>query len=300
MTWLAVGLITLSAVIHAAWNLLSKQAHPTPAYFFLSGLVGVLCLSPYLAYHRDLLPMVPPAVWGLVIITGACQALYYCSLAAAYRHGALSLVYPLARAIPVLLVLGAAFVLNRAEQIGLSASLGFLLVVLGMFLLPKKTFTAWRIRDYLTWPCLFALLAAVGTAGYSLLDDEALRRLRLHLGGSMAVGPLALFYLTLEGMSTSVFMATRVALGRRGEIGRLLRTSKLSIAVTGISIYLCYALVLASMAMVDDVSYVVGFRQIGILLGVLAGIWILKEPRYPPKLAGAAVLLAGLLLIAVG
>ncbi len=300
MTPLAIFLITVSAVIHAAWNLLSKQSRPTPAFFFLADMVGALCLAPLLWYYRGVLPLIPGSVWGLLVVTGVFQAVYYSSLAAAYRSGALSVVYPLARALPVLMVMGTSLALGRQRSMSFPAMAGMPLVAFGMLLLPKKIFKDWRIQDYLNLPCLFALLAAVGTTGYSLIDDEALRRLRVHLSGSMAVVPVTLIYAALEGVSTSVFLGCGVALGKRKEIGRLLRTSKLSIVATGVAIYLCYVLVLIAMAFVSDISYVVGFRQIGILLGVLAGIWILKEPRYPPKLAGAVLLFIGLFFLATG
>lgn len=65
-------------------------------------------------------------------------------------------------------------------------------------------------------------------------------------------------------------------------------------------IHLGYALVLIAMAFAENVSYVVGFRQLSIPLGAIVGILVLKEPSPVPKLAGVAIMFAGLVLIAMG
>ena len=53
------------------------------------------------------------------------------------------------------------------------------------------------------------------------------------------------------------------------------------------------------MGFVKNVSYVVAFRQLSIPLGTAFGIMFLKEPVYSPKLAGAAIMFIGLMLVAV-
>ena len=49
-----------------------------------------------------------------------------------------------------------------------------------------------------------------------------------------------------------------------------------------------------------NVSYVVGFRQLSILLGTVFAVVFLDEPPFKPKLVGAAMMFAGLILIAFG
>jgi uncharacterized membrane protein len=46
-----------------------------------------------------------PPGWLINITSGAAEALYYVLLGAAYKHGDLSLVYPLSRASPVFVTL---------------------------------------------------------------------------------------------------------------------------------------------------------------------------------------------------
>ena len=45
---------------------------------------------------------------------------------------------------------------------------------------------------------------------------------------------------------------------------------------------------------------IVAFRQVSILLGTIAGVWLLKEPAYPAKFAGVTTMFAGLILVATG
>ena len=81
MTLTSAVLILISAVVHAAWNLLGKREHPTPAFFLAANTIGCLCLTPaVLAYGRGILEF-PASVWLLIALTGICQAVYMSSLA---------------------------------------------------------------------------------------------------------------------------------------------------------------------------------------------------------------------------
>ena len=50
---------------------------------------------------------------------------------------------------------------------------------------------------------------------------------------------------------------------------------------------------------VTNVSYVQVFRQIGLLIGMAAGIIILKEKFTIPKLVGVLLIISGLILTVV-
>ncbi len=51
---------------------------------------------------------------------------------------------------------------------------------------------------------------------------------------------------------------------------------------------------------VTDISYVAAFRQLSIPLGAIFGMWLLKEPCFPPKIAGISIIFAGLVMVAIG
>jgi len=288
--------------MHAGWNFLAKRRRPTAAFFLAANIIATACLLPALIYYRAKIPAVPASVWAMAGITGAMLAMYYASLAGAYRTGDLSIAYPLTRSLSVIMVALVSLALGKGHQISCQCMFGIALVVAGCGMLPVKAFRRWRVRDYLSAVCMLAALAAVGSAGYSMVDDAALRRLRLPTGPAMTPAESTIVYLTLEGVSASLWLGCYVALsGReRRSLRQLTRTARRDAALTGVIIYLTYALVLGSMAFVKNVSYVVAFRQISIAVGAILGLVLLREPRYLPKLLGVALTFAGLILVAAG
>ena len=70
-------------------------------------------------------------------------------------------------------------------------------------------------------------------------------------------------------------------------------------ALAGSFIIATYLLILISMSMVSEVSYVVALRQVSIPLGVLIGVIWLREAMSLPRLQGLVVMFAGLLLVSL-
>ena len=68
----------------------------------------------------------------------------------------------------------------------------------------------------------------------------------------------------------------------------------------GLTIYTTYTLALISLAYVNNVSYVVAFRQISIPLAAILGIILLKESYYRPKIIGIVILMIGLFFVGTG
>ena len=303
MSLIAILLVTISAFMHAGWNLLSKSKHPSAPFFLVASLTGVLFFSPALLLNRSLLAGgIPPQVWKLLVAAGFFQALYYIALAGAYRAGDMSVAYPLARSSPILVVLVVTLILGRRDQVSPQCIAGIVLVVGGCFLIPLQTFRDLRLRHFWNATCGFALLAAVGTSGYSIVDDEALRHLRTIARGATGTPRVTLLYTGLEAMVASLWLALFIALRPRGraDFRQVIRENKRHAALAGAIIYLTYAIVLVSLAFVKNVSYVVCFRQLSIPVGAAFGILILKEAPHRPKLAGVAVMFAGLVLVATG
>ena len=303
MSTLAIILVVLSAFMHAGWNLLSKRQHPSAAFFLVSSITGGLLLAPALVIHRTtLMHHVPLRVWVLLLSTGFFMALYFISLAGAYRAGDMSVAYPLARSSPVIVVTVVALALGRGDQVSAVCVAGIMLVVGGCFLIPLQRFRDLRLRNYLNPVCGLALLAAVGTSGYSILDDEALRLLRSDAGAAIGNTQMTLVYACLEALAASLWLSLFVVLRRKGRssLSQALRTNKRHAVAAGVAIHLTYVLVLVSLAFVNNVSYVVGFRQLSIALGATFGVLVLKEPAYAPKLAGTAIMFVGLVLVATG
>jgi drug/metabolite transporter (DMT)-like permease len=305
MTPTAILLVLISALAHAFWNFLGKRSHPSAAYFLAASLCAGILFLPVLFFYRGFLHQIPPVVWLLLVLTGCCQAFYYSSLAAAYRSGDLSLVYPLVRAIPIPLVAVFSLSLGRGQQFTALGLLGMGLVAVGCILVPLrdlklgKTISSQRVQPRTLG---FCFMAALGTTGYLLIDDAALRNMRAADIPGLSPQGLVLIYMGLEIFLTILALSIFILANRfeRQAWTRVARTGIKPAVISGIVINGGYLLVLAAMTLARDVSYVTAFRQVSIPIGALMGIWILKEPSYSLKLAGIATIFAGLLMVALG
>ena len=301
MTFTALLLILASACTHVGWNTLGKRRHPNLAFFVLACGCGGTLMLPVALWHGALVREIPVAVWRLLLFTGFWQAVYLVGLAGAYRHGHLSMAYPLARALPVLMITLISAVRAHAE-LSPALYIGGALVVFGALLLPLPAFRAWGWHHYRNRSCAFALLAALGTVGYSLTDDHALRLLREAAGEVSGPFSTSLVYGCLEGLSAFLWLLPLVLIrrGHRKDGRAILRDHPRTPFLAGVAMYGGYALILIAYAYVDDVAYAVAFRQVSIPLGALVGVLFLKEPALGPKIAGVGLLFGGLLLTALG
>lgn len=298
----AILLILVSACLHALWNLISKRGQPASAFFLAAGLASTIVFSPLLALYHRALPSIPAGVWGLLLLTGCAQALYYTALAGAYRAGDLSLAYPVARALPVLLVAAASFGLGRGEAISVQGAVGMLLVAAGCLAIPVRQAGLLRSlaaqRQVLAWVCL----AALGTTGYLLIDDAALRQLGEIRDFPIHPQAIPFLYLEIENATILLPLSLYVLLNpaERASWRTIRRQAARSAVFNGVLITSGYGLVLAAMTLARDVSYVTAFRQVSIPIGSLLGILALKEPAYPLKLVGIFVIFLGLVLVGLG
>lgn len=304
MSWFAAVLIITSAFMHALWNFISKRRSPTVAFFFVAAVWAVLVVLPILILLWDTLFFVPPFVWLLITLTGVAQAVYFSGLAGAYQRGDISLAYPLARALPVLAVAGISILLGKGGEIGRLSLLGMVLISAGCIILPLPHFRRLRLRDYADGVYLMAIVAAVGTTAYTLIDDSALRQLRTTAGIPLNTTWITLLFITLQVLSTAVMMGLATLLNptERQRLAAMIHNRPLFLSglLTGVVMMTTYGLVLASMAYVRNVSYVAAFRQLSIPIGAVLGMTLQKEARHRPKVMGIVIISMGLILVGIG
>ena len=297
----AILLVSVSAFMHAGWNTATRKRRPSAAFFLVANTAGAIALPPLLAINADRLSHIPPAVWGLLAMTGVAMAVYYAALAGAYRSGDMSVAYPIARSLPVLMVAGVEGLLGLGEEVGAFALGGMALVVAGCLIVPMGRERGATRPGYFNATLALALLTAVGVTGYTFMYREALVAL---MGSMPTLGKVEsmLVYLPLEVLSASVFLAPYCLIDKteRESLGRIVRSKKLAAATTGAAIWGTYILVLVAMAHSPDASRVAAFRQLSIPLGALLGVTIVKESASWAKLAGVAAIFAGLVLVKLG
>ena len=299
MTPIAIVLVTTSALVHATWNLLGKRQNPSAGFFLIASISAGLALLPVLFFYRSSLPLLPLSLWWLLGITGIFQTIYYLGLAGAYRHGDISMAYPLLRAVPVILVT----ILSTIYQIGKSLSptgiVGIILIVLGCLILPLPSLHGIQWRAYINPCCLLALLAALGTAGYTLTDNRALEILRGF--PQLPTGNATLLFIALETIATILVLAiyTTTIPAERARFRETWREGRGKAAMTGFLITGTYGLVLLAMNYATNVSYIAAFRQLSIPLAAMLGFVVQKEPATQPKVLGITLVFSGLIIIGV-
>lgn len=301
MSVTAAILLFISAFTHAGWNFISKKENPTQAFYLVANSIGVFFILPFLFYYWGLIHYIPSSVWVIVVLSGFFLAGYLEALAGAYRAGDISIAYPLARSLPVILVFLLTLILGKSQPPGGWFFVGIILIVSGCIILPLEAFGDFHFSNYTNLCCMLAALAAVGVAGYTVADDMALRYLRELPGKPLSPVEGTLVYMVLEGISCSLWQSLFVVVSRRERqrMPEVLKSYKGPAALTGIGIYLTYSIVLVSMNYVSNVSYVAAFRQLSIPLGAIFGMALLKESRYLPKTVGIAAIFAGLVLAAL-
>jgi drug/metabolite transporter (DMT)-like permease len=245
--------------------------------------------------YWDSLKTLENPFWVFIIATGIFETIYFVGLSKAYNLGDMSLAYPLIRALPILLVAFISVALGRGESLSGLGLLGMFLVTLGCLILPLKTFGTWQVQHYFNKAMPWILLAALGVTGYTLIDDLALKQLRV----LVSVAPSTFIYSSLQGLSTALFIWIYLWIFERS-IPKLSGKAIPIACLTGLMISATYGLTLAALAFVKDVSYANAFRQLSIPLGAMLGMFIAKEPAYKPKLLGIAIMVLGLMLTALG
>jgi drug/metabolite transporter (DMT)-like permease len=288
-------LVLLSTCLHAGWNLLGKSRAPSLAFFTMAMGSGGLIFSPLLL-AEPYLSELTVTFWAWLALSGLLQTLYMGGLAWGYATGEMSVLYPLARALPVLIVSVISVGLLGGELSRIAVA-GIATILTGATCLVISNSRSVLPARGRTAGLAFALLAALATSAYTVVDKLALNKM-LTLGYSeMSAG---FSFMVLQALATP-FWAIPLILcmpKERKEFRNLPAEWRL-VVVTGLMITGTYGLVLIAMAVTAEISLVIALRQLSIPLGVMAGIMILKERADMTKLLGTITMLIGLVLVSV-
>ena len=280
----AIALVVCAAVLHAIWNALAKRAENQFVFLWSSVSLATVLLLP-LGLLRLPSDGTPIAGLPFVVASIAIHALYFWALGRSYRHGEFSRVYPMARGLGVALVPLIALPVF-GERLSWLGWLGVGLVVLGI---AGLSFRSSAMRSALAQGSLagtaWALVTGVTIAGYSLVDKAGVARLH----------PMP--YIALIGLGLSIVLAPLV-LADRSALSREWRLNWRTILVASAMNLTSYLLVLFAFRL-SKVGYVVAARELSILFSAFIGSFWLREGRLAPRLAGATVVLAGVVCVAL-
>ena len=315
MTWAAFALVLLSATLDASWNLLAKKERMTVPLYAAAITSNSILFSWYLAFAPVSPASLPRAFWIPCAVAVAATALFAIGLPLAYRFLDMTTAYPMMRALPILLVAGATSAFGIGTPLSGAAKAGMALVFAGCLVLgmrPSGRVRGTRLKaaspvrqtrlkaaSPARWAgFLFVLLVAVGTTVYTIFDSQAVAALRAVASDEAARRTAPLFYYEVRALLT-VFVpwgAILVSPNMRAEAAAVVRTRVRSAVTIGLGSSLAYMAILAAMPLASNVAYVHAFRQIGLAIGLLGGALVLRERISAPKIAGVALILAGLAL----
>lgn len=283
MSAVAIGLVLFSALLHASWNMLAKRSGDPLAFIFGFNLISSIVFAVPAAIMFARHP-VPADGWPFMAATGTLHVAYMFLLAAAYKHGAFSLAYPVARGTGVFLVPVLAIPIF-GERPSIAGALGILCVLAGLIAMaiPDQAESGGSNRHGV----LFAFLTGLAIAGYSLVDK----------GGVDRVHPAIYVYAIF--LACTIGMAPYVLVKKRDAVVREWMDNRPALLAGGVLPISTYLVVLLAMQLAA-VSYVVPLRETSIVFGTILGVVILKERITPRRLIASIAIAAGVLAIAIG
>ncbi len=282
-------MVLLSGVAHVGWNFLMTRTDDHEAFVWWLQIAMTVIFAPLAL----LILLTDPPVgrgWLFVAGTGLVHAFYFVFLARGYASGDLSQVYPIARGTgPALVpILG---VLLLGERVSAPAVVGIIAILAGIFIV----YWSGRMTQMLAHPLLilrepgtrYAIATGLCITVYSIWDKV----------GVTYVAPF--LYMHLMALVTGILLIPYMV-RRRGvaALAAAWRANTRAIIVAAVLTFLAYGLVLSALALAQ-VSYVWPAREIGIVIAVLLGSLVLKEPFGRGRLLGASLVVLGVAAIAL-
>lgn len=282
MDSLPFALVLVSIFTHAYWNYLIKSSENKHIFTALSKVSEVVIfLLPTLYFFSQ--TNFETLFLFLIFIAAIITFLNYFFLANAYKYGDLSLIYPLSRSsILFLPVLAYLFIGETIDFIG---GISILLILMGTIIMHLDSFDKYGLRNFtkniLNKGSLYALLAALAVAGYTLWDKVSITKMQPFLYFYSYTFLIACFY--------NIFIYKKYA---KHEIQNEWRINKSKIIQVGFFNSFTYILVLIALTM-SKVTYVGGLRQLSIVVGAYFGYRLLDENLNRPKIIGILLSVIG-------
>jgi uncharacterized membrane protein len=269
----ALALALAAAVLHAVWNLLLARARDVEAATAIAFAIAVGLFAPVAAARWDVAAEAVP----YMAVSAAFELLYLGLLAFAYGRAELSVVYPVARGLAPVLVLGVG-----VTALGVGTSFvevcGVVLVALGVLFVRGL-----RSRD--SRGTMYGVAIAGCIAGYTLADAR----------GVQHADPLAYLVVVLT-LPVAVYLAVIV---RRRGLESLRRELGLATLVAAPATFGAFALALLALQRASAAS-VAAVRETSVVIAVALAAPVLGERVTRGRLAGAVLVVIGVAVLATG
>lgn len=273
----ALALVLAAAFVHAGWNVLLARAAEPRLATAIAMAASVLVAAPLALLDFR----VERGVWPYLLTSTLLETGYVLLLAYAYDTGAMSVVYPVAR--------GSAPVVALALTIAITAALPSPAIGLGVGVIVVGIFAVRGVGGRAE-PHDVRVGAAIGCliGAYGVTDAAGLRH----------AAPLP--YLFLD-MIVPGLVGLGLALRRSGVRPLRAAVDRFSL-LAGAGTTAAFGLSLAAFARVPTavVPAVQAARETSVVIGVAMAAVVLGEPVGRLRAGGAALVVAGVVLVAFG
>lgn len=282
MSLSALLLLFASASLHALWNLLLKRSQEKYIAMgwqvILSGVFALILLL--------FIGLPPRSMWLFAVISMSLEAVYFILLSSAYTDNDFSLVYPIARGTAPAFLMGWSVLFLR-EQLTTGGVIGIILIVCGMIVIGATSLIQARGSRLRIKGIVTALTVALLISLYTLVDGTAVKD-----GPPL---PYALTMFMLVPIVTTTYNLRRFGWKRFASAWDGPRLPLIFAAILGVVAYLL-ALFAYSIA---PVSYSGAIREVSVVIGAFLGWQFLGEKMGGIRVAGAMIIFAGILVIAL-
>lgn len=286
MPLIALIVVLIAALLHAISNLFFKSGRNSSAFLWWAIAIGATWYGVVVAAQSSL--EMPLEAWLIIIPSILVEIAYARLITLGYANGDLSQVYPIARGTPPLLIalFGALFIGERLPALGY---VGIVVLVIGIYLASVPSFNdvLKPLRALTHRPTQIALLAALCVTAYTLLDKVGMRY----------ASPLVYNWWMYAGIAIG-YAPIAWARGHRAATVIEWRTNWRRIILASFATIGSYLAALIGLQM-TAASYVGSVRASSVVMGALLGWLLLKESFGAARVFAAALMVVGLVLIAL-
>jgi drug/metabolite transporter (DMT)-like permease len=286
----ALALVVLAGFIHACWNIAAKKAGGDVRFVAFTSVVLMVFWAPVgLWVGWQQVPAWGLLEWALVLASALLHIVYFIVLLRGYRKADLTVVYPLARGSgPLLSSMVAIFFLG--EQISALGLVGILGVVGGVFLIAGGPGLWQAARDpqqqaRVRTGIFYGGITGLFIASYTVVDGYAVK--------VALMSPILVDYF---GNLVRLVFLTPTLLRDRPIVWALWLQQRRYALIVGIFSPVSYVLVLYALQ-VAPLSHVAPAREVSMLFAALLGGHLLGEKDRGPRIAGAALIAAGVMAL---
>jgi uncharacterized membrane protein len=260
-------------------------------YSFLYSSLALLFYLPVLIYFLPKISVqLNPVLLGIIAVSGVANVFGIMTYNYSIKFGELSRVIPFTKLNPVFTALIAAAFLG--EKLTPTRTAGILLVTVGSYAILEERGTSWRkpFRSFVSSRApKYAALSALIYSVAAVADRFATQQIQPE------IYTFVIFFIITSSIATYILTSKRELIP---EIKSQLLQNRAIYLLTGLGAAIASYLIFYAFS-IAEASRVIPVLQIQVFISVIAGHVIFDEQHLREKIVGSAILVAGVILVAI-